>query len=71
MIKMRRVSSTNVHSIGYDEINHELYVKFLNNSTYVYFDVPKRHYRGLLYAESVGSYLDTYIKKRFYKYKKI
>ena len=39
MITMHKVSSSNVHSVGYDEINKNLYVKFLNNSTYIF--VPK------------------------------
>lgn len=71
MVTMHRVSSSNVHSVGYDEINHNLYVKFLNDSTYVYYNVPKIHYDRLLYATSVGSYLDRYIKKGNYKYHKI
>ena len=71
MVTMHRVSSSNVHSVGYDEINHNLYVKFLNGSTYVYYNVPKIHYDGLLSATSVGSYLDRYIKKGNYKYHKI
>ncbi|MGO5427244.1 KTSC domain-containing protein [Fusobacterium mortiferum] len=71
MITMHKVSSSNVHSVGYDEINKNLYVKFLNNSTYIYYNVPERHYNGLLSASSVGRYLDTYIKKGNYRYKKL
>lgn len=71
MASMHQVSSSNVHSIGYDGINQNLYVRFLNGSTYIYFNVPKIHYDRLLYAASVGSYLDRYIKKGNYRYQKI
>lgn len=71
MVEMISVSSSNVHSIGYDEENKKLFVKFLNGSLYVYYSVPITHYKGLLNASSVGSYLDSFIKKGGYLYTKL
>jgi hypothetical protein len=34
------VSSSNIESIGYDEQNGQVYVRFLNGSLYVYKGVP-------------------------------
>lgn len=71
MVEMISVSSSNVHSIGYDEENKKLFVKFLNGSLYVYYSVPIKHYEGLLNAGSVGGYLDSFIKKGGYHYEKL
>lgn len=71
MITMHKVSSSNVHSVGYDEVNNNLYVKFLSGSTYIYYNVPHRHFIGLLNASSVGHYLHVYIKNGGYRYKEI
>nr|DAD66406.1 MAG TPA: KTSC domain [Myoviridae sp. ctSyg22]DAN39455.1 MAG TPA: KTSC domain [Bacteriophage sp.]DAP62714.1 MAG TPA: KTSC domain [Caudoviricetes sp.] len=70
MLQMILVSSSNVHSVGYDKNTSTLYVKFHSGQTYAYYSVPEFHYTGLLNASSVGSYLDTYIKKGGYTYRK-
>ena len=70
MLQMILVSSSNVHSVGYDKNTSTLYVKFHSGQTYAYYFVPEFHYTRLLNASSVGSYLDTYIKKGGYTYRK-
>jgi KTSC domain len=63
--QMEMVSSSNVESIGYDESERELWVRFLSGSTYVYIDVDSTTYHELQTAPSVGSFINRAIKNRF------
>lgn len=65
------VSSSNIRSIGYDENSKILEIEFNNGSVYQYYNVPAEVYNGLMSAPSHGRYLDTYIKKGPYQYRKI
>lgn len=69
-IKMVMVSSSNVSEVGYDEQNMIVYVRFTNDSLYIYKGVPKYDYEGLLYAGSVGSYLHRNYKN-VYPYERL
>jgi hypothetical protein len=62
---MKPVSSSNVQSVGYDEANRTVYVRFLNGTVYCYKDVPMHEFEGLLNAPSVGSYLHRNFKNIF------
>ena len=64
-VNMIEVSSSNVGAIGYDESSQTLYVKFLNNTMYIYKGVPIVEFDGLRNAPSVGSYLHRNIKNLF------
>ena len=66
-----KVSSSNLHSIGYDSSISRLEVEFLNGSIYQYFYVPERLYTQLMNASSHGEYLDAHIKKGGYGYIKV
>ena len=68
--EMTQVSSSNIAEIGYDESTQEVYVRFLNNSLYVYKGVPPFEYEGLLNAPSVGSYLHRNYKN-VYPYERV
>ena len=64
---MDEVSSSNIHSIGYDYDDEELFVRFLDRNKdagplYVYYDVPEYVYEELMGAPSHGHYLATRIK---------
>lgn len=61
-VDMVPVSSSNVDSVGYDEEQKILYVRFLDGSLYVYKGVNTYEYDGLLNAPSVGSYLHRNIR---------
>jgi hypothetical protein len=61
MPDMTSVSSSHVHSVGYDSENSELHVKFKSGGTYVYKDVPQSEYDGLVNADSTGKYLQSNI----------
>ena len=65
------VRSSNLASVGYDEISQTLEVEFTNNTVYQYFDVPTSEYHGLMGATSKGHYFDVNIKKKGYQFKKI
>ena len=64
------VQSSNIESVGYDENDQEVYVKFLNGSVYVYRGVPLHDFEGLRDAPSVGSYLHRNFKN-IYPYERI
>lgn len=68
--EMVPVSSSNVESVGYDEENQILYVRFLSGSLYIYKNVNKPEYEALLSAPSIGSYLHRNIKN-VYPYERI
>ena len=70
-MERRSVSSSNIHSIGYDVNSSTLEVQFLNGSIYQYFSVPHTLYLGLMSAVSHGEYLDAYIKKPGYRYARV
>ncbi|MCB0743720.1 MAG: KTSC domain-containing protein [Ignavibacteriae bacterium] len=68
--EMLPVSSSNIESIGYDEQNQEVYVRFLKGGVYVYKGVPAHEFQNLLEAPSLGSYLHRNYKN-IYPYERI
>ncbi|MDD2984668.1 MAG: KTSC domain-containing protein [Crocinitomicaceae bacterium] len=68
--EMIPVSSSNIESIGYDEQNEQVYVRFLNGSLYVYKGVPLHEFENLRDAPSLGSYLHRNYKN-IYPYERI
>lgn len=70
MPEMIPVSSSNVAEVGYDADNQILYVKFLNQSTYIYKGVPEYEFENLKNAPSIGSYLHRNFKN-VYPYERI
>lgn len=68
--KMIPISSSNIESIGYDEANEQVYVRFLNGSLYVYKGVPLHEFENLRDALSLGSYLHRNYKN-VYPYERI
>lgn len=64
------VSSSNIESIGYDEQNEQVYVRFLNGRLYVYKGVPLHEFENLRDAPSLGSYLHRNYKN-VYPYERI
>lgn len=68
-MKMISVISSNVVAVGYKETDKELFVTFKNGS-YVYTEVPKSEFEGLLNAPSKGKYIHQHIKG-YYPYSRI
>lgn len=67
---MLLVNSSNIESIGYDEENQEVYVKFLNGTVYAYKGVPQHEFENLRDAPSLGSYLHRNYKN-IYPYERV
>jgi hypothetical protein len=57
-----RVQSSAVRSIGYDEHEWVLQVRFNNDKLYNYFRVPPQEHHALMHAHSIGGYLNRQIK---------
>ena len=68
---MIALSSSLIHSAGYDEQNKILFIRFLKNHTlYCYFNVPKNIFNELISTANVGSFFTKNIRK-VYGYQKI
>jgi len=68
--EMIPVSSSNIESIGYDDANQEVYVRFLNNTTYKYKGVTLYEFENFRDAPSQGSYLHRNFKN-VYPYERV
>ena len=65
-----RVSSTSLHSVGYDPVTATLEIQFLEGAIYQYANVPSGVHTALMNAPSKGQYLDRHIKDH-YRYRKV
>lgn len=64
------VSSSNLSSVGYDEVSHVLEIAFHNGGIYQYFNVPQNVHVGLMNASSHGQYF-YYNIRNVYGYRRI
>ncbi len=64
------VESSNIMSIGYDQVTQTLEVEFHKGRIYQYFDVPQAVYEEFICAGSKGAYLATQIKG-YYRYARV
>lgn len=69
---MRRqtVSSSNLHSVGYDQETRTLEIEFHGGRIYQYSNVPTQVYEGLMNAGSHGRYFHQRIRE-VYSYRRI
>ncbi|EME4038605.1 KTSC domain-containing protein [Morganella morganii] len=65
------VSSSNLHSVGYDQATSTLEIAFHSGGIYQYSGVPSHIHSGLMNASSKGQYFDAHIKKARYPYRKM
>ncbi len=63
MVKMSKVNSSNVESIGYDNNSKEVYVRFLTGGEYIYHGVSKEVFKKLEQASSKGKFINKEIKE--------
>lgn len=68
--QMKTVSSSNIAELGYDEKDQIVYVRFSNNTMYIYRGVSEIEFQNLLNAPSIGSYLHMNYKN-VYPYERI
>lgn len=82
VLETTTVQSSNIASIGYNEVKGEMYIRFRDGSLYVYYDVPKIVYQqvkqGRLPAavsdynpHSVGGTFWKMVRRAGYPYKKL
>jgi len=64
------VSSSNLHSVGYDPSTETLEVEFHHGGIYQYFGVPSSIHDALMSASSHGEYFAANIKNN-YRWQKI
>ena len=69
-VEMKYVSSSNIQTIGYDEEEQTLVVKFTSGSIYHYFNVPENIYIDMMCTTSFGGFLNDNIKN-VYKFERV
>jgi hypothetical protein len=65
-MKRKPVTSSNIKSIGYDEINNSLQIEFASGDIYNYFNVSKKEYNSMMNASSIGAYFHKFIKNNYH-----
>ncbi len=64
------VTSSDLVSVGYDELARVLEIEFKENRIYQYSDVPPDIYKGLMRADSPGRYFFAHINA-YFRYRRI
>lgn len=62
---MIRVSSSAISAVGYDSETQHMKIQFVQGGTYIFCQVPKHIFDGLLSAGSKGTYYDRHIRNRY------
>lgn len=57
------LGSSNVSAIKYSEPNRECWVRFLNGSVYVYYDVSPDEWEQLYHTSSKGRYVQIVLRR--------
>lgn len=70
MMQWHNVESSNLESIGFDNDNQTLGVRFKNRTEYHYFDVPGSVFQEFLDARSKVQFFERRVKGK-YRYEKI
>lgn len=60
-----KVTSSNIHSIGYDGDSQTLEIEFTKSGIYQYYNVPELIYRQLMGSISKGKYFSQNITDKF------
>ena len=63
MLEQIKVSSSAIESVGYDDETGALYVTFKRGAEYIYPQVSRKEFEGLVSAPSVGRYFNEHIKQ--------
>lgn len=64
-MRAKRLHSSMIDRIVFDEEAATLAVSFRNSRRYLYHDVPRAIYDGLAKAQSAGGYFNDCVKGRF------
>jgi hypothetical protein len=64
-MERRKVSASNIRSVGYDAGSQTLEVEFTNGTVMQYGRVPADLHRRLMSATSPGSFFKDYVEEEF------
>jgi hypothetical protein len=65
-----KVNSSAINEVKYDVENEALQVEFINKSKYIYKEVPKHVFNGIVDSYSKGKFINKYIIGK-YKYEAV
>jgi len=60
---LEEFTSSNLKSVAYDPESQQLWIRFLDNSVYTYYDIPIRIWKGFWSAPSKGHYFWEAIRR--------
>ena len=69
--EMKKVESSQIHSIGYDPEAKELHVEFKTGARYSYADVPASLWRDFDESKSKGTFFHKLIKNGGFEYRRL
>ena len=64
-MELRKVSSSNLAAVGYNEEDQSLVIQFKNGMFYEFKEVPIEVYNMMLRAPSIGKYFNAVIRNKF------
>ncbi len=64
-MQREHVASSNIISVGYDEVGQTLEIEFKDGSVYQYYNIGKNLYEQFMSSSSKGQFLANYIKNSF------
>lgn len=64
-MRARRLNSSMIDRIGYDEDRHILFITFRDTGKYLYHDVPISTFEAFCEAPSAGAFFNAHVKDRF------
>lgn len=64
-MQMVNVRSSNLSSVGYDDVSAILRIEFVNGRVYDYKNVPEEIHLGLMQAASKGKFFSSKIRDRY------
>jgi len=65
------LESSSIQTVQYNHWSGTLVIRFQSGDSYRYFNVPRETYRGLMQAESHGSYFYKEIRRSDLKFEKL
>ena len=64
-MKREKVKSSNVKSVGYDEIKKIMEVEFMSGDIYQYLNVPVEVFVAVVTAPSIGSAIHKMLRNKY------
>ena len=62
-MELKKVKSSNIDSVGYE--NENLYIQYQSGVIYKYKNVPKVIYESLIDSDSKGRFMNSEIKNKY------